>query len=193
MQLVFTAVGPPGHASQLPRNTATEKLHRVASHLLAIRHAQLDKLSEGASLGSLISVNNTVQDAGDKSMLALNVIPQIARAGWDIRLPPSVDMDQFEREHLKALVEKEEGLSYEFKVRTYPHSTTSTDRQQNAWWGVFSDACAELGLTVREQVFPAATDSRYLRQVSEKQRKERRGRRAEVYHREERVSDVEGG
>jgi aminoacylase len=43
------------------------------------------------------------------------------------------------------------------------HSTTSTNVQQNPWYGVFCEAMAEQQLSIDPQVFPAATDSRFLR------------------------------
>jgi aminoacylase len=48
-----------------------------------------------------------------------------------------------------------------------PHqSTTSTDRNKTPLWGVFEDCIrTDLGITLSPEVFPAGTDSRFLRQV----------------------------
>jgi aminoacylase len=43
------------------------------------------------------------------------------------------------------------------------HATTSTDVSQNPWYGVFASALADMGMPMRPEVFPAATDSRFLR------------------------------
>jgi hypothetical protein len=43
------------------------------------------------------------------------------------------------------------------------HATTSTDASQNPWCAVFSDAMEHMGCKIKPQVFPAATDFRFLR------------------------------
>jgi aminoacylase len=42
------------------------------------------------------------------------------------------------------------------------HSTTSTDAS-NPWYRVFEDAISAMGMKMEPRVFPAATDSRFLR------------------------------
>ena len=43
------------------------------------------------------------------------------------------------------------------------HSLTSTDPRKNPWYSVFEKAISDLGMKMEAQVFPAATDSRFLR------------------------------
>ena len=44
------------------------------------------------------------------------------------------------------------------------HATTSTNKVGNPWYGVFCDALEKkLNCNIEPQVFPAATDSRFLR------------------------------
>ena len=40
---------------------------------------------------------------------------------------------------------------------------TDTDRATNPFWGIFEDACGQHGTRVEREIFPAATDSRFLR------------------------------
>ncbi|GMF20187.1 unnamed protein product [Phytophthora lilii] len=60
-----------------------------------------------------------------------------------------------------------EGLSWEFvswwKNPLHEHYTTSVD-DDNIWWKLFKEGC-EVGIPVETEVFPAATDSRFLRQL----------------------------
>jgi aminoacylase len=58
---------------------------------------------------------------------------------------------------------KEDGLSYEFVYRTPGHYTTSTDRNDNKFWAAFEDACQKAGVELEKEIFPAATDGRYVR------------------------------
>lgn len=60
----------------------------------------------------------------------------------------------------------EEGLSWEFAPWTTPataHHVSSTDEKTNPWWGLFKRACATAGLQIEPEIFPAGTDSRFLR------------------------------
>ena len=43
------------------------------------------------------------------------------------------------------------------------HATTSTDADQNPWYAVFENTMADMKCQMEPQVFPAATDSRFLR------------------------------
>ena len=43
------------------------------------------------------------------------------------------------------------------------HATTSINKEVNPWWGVFSAAVDAAGLQIETEIFPAATDSRFLR------------------------------
>jgi len=43
------------------------------------------------------------------------------------------------------------------------HALTSTDNIHNPWYGVFERAIHSLGMKMEPRVFPAATDSRFLR------------------------------
>jgi aminoacylase len=43
------------------------------------------------------------------------------------------------------------------------HATTATDRHVNPWYGLFCDTLAAMGIDLVPQIFPAATDSRFLR------------------------------
>jgi aminoacylase len=61
-----------------------------------------------------------------------------------------------------------EGLSWEFvswwKNPLHAHYTTAVD-DSNTWWKLFKEGCDEVGAPVEAEVFPAATDSRFLRQL----------------------------
>ena len=43
------------------------------------------------------------------------------------------------------------------------HALTSTDERVNPWYGVFGSSLKKMGLEFEPEVFPAATDSRFLR------------------------------
>lgn len=61
-----------------------------------------------------------------------------------------------------------EGVSWEFapqsKDALHKHYTTKCD-ESNEWWAVFKGACDKMGMKVETEVFPAATDSSFIRQL----------------------------
>lgn len=140
-------------------------------------------------LGDVTSLNLTVLKSGvEGEVQALNVIPSVAEATFDIRISPHMEpsdmsqrIDQWCRE---CSASSDVGLIGSFNVEQNPsgatfgpslqweyvinrgqeHHVTSTDPAVNPWWPVFLSG---LGATadVDPLVFPAATDSRFLRAV----------------------------
>jgi len=171
--IAVTATGPTGHGSRFVKHTAMEKINRVCNHLLAFRAEQekilLDAESKSCAharktLGDVTTVNLTflqggvTQDGG--KTFAINVIPQEARAGFDIRIPPHISLVDFEKQLNEWT--NEEGVSY--KRLSGRMTNTSTDLSgENVWWTSFRSACQKLDITVQPEIFPAATDSRYIR------------------------------
>ena len=43
------------------------------------------------------------------------------------------------------------------------HFITSIDPEVNPWWRVFDSSCRKLGMTLKPEIFPAGTDSRFVR------------------------------
>jgi aminoacylase len=120
-------------------------------------------------LGDVTSINIKALQSGVSSdggkTHALNVIPTEAIAGFDIRIAPGMDIAAMGR-MLDAWCAAE-GVSWEFASWTKPmhaHYTTSLDAD-NVWWQLFQKACARMGEKLETEVFPAATDSRYLRKA----------------------------
>ncbi|RLN47651.1 hypothetical protein BBJ28_00022222 [Nothophytophthora sp. Chile5] len=173
------AKGPTGHGSRFIKNTATSKIIDICNKALAFRDEQEKALGADAGckhgdikkkkLGDVTTVNITALQSGISrdggKTHALNVIPTEAIAGFDIRISPGMDIKAMETmldEWCAA-----EGVSWEFAPWTTPlkeHYTTSLDAE-NVWWQLFQKSCARIGETVETDIFPAATDSRYLRKV----------------------------
>jgi len=120
---------------------------------------ELEKGHEcGKTLGDVITLNLTRLNGGVQH----NVIPTEVTAGFDIRVPPTVDLKEF----LKKLDSwtSEEGVSYEFIQDTFslenPYTKLTGD---NIWWARFKDSCAKHNMKLNIEIFPAATDSRFIR------------------------------
>ncbi len=176
--ILVTAQGPTGHGSRFIPSTAVEKLIGVANKALTFRRAEEDKLGypkkrmgcahcEAMKLGDVTTINLTMLEAGVTSdggeTFALNVVPTRARAGFDMRVTPTTDLC-----NIKKMLDEwcaEEGLSWEMAPWTKPlmeHYTTNLDG--SAWWDIFEGVVSnECGIALNKEVFPAATDSRFLR------------------------------
>mmetsp|Transcript_16295 Transcript_16295/g.21427 ORF Transcript_16295/g.21427 Transcript_16295/m.21427 type:complete len:429 (+) Transcript_16295:102-1388(+) len=174
--VTITANGPTGHGSRFIADTAVEKLIRMANKALEVRRAEEKRLghsdhgckhSEAKKLGEVMSLNLTVLQAGVScdggKTFSNNVIPTVAKAGFDIRVPPEKPLAQV-REMLDEWT-SENGMSWKFDTPDpgNNHYTTPID-ESNPWWGKFKSACDVAKITLETEIFPAATDSRFLRE-----------------------------
>lgn len=176
--ILVKAKGATGHGSRFVKDTPVPKLLAVANRAMAFREEQEKELGHtgGCShcsakkLGDVTTLNLTMLKAGvsldEGATYSLNVIPSECEAGFDIRIPPNVPTKD-----IAAKLDEwcaEEGVEWSFAPWTVPlheHHVTATDREANFWWGVFEDACTKLGMEIEKEVFPAATDSRFIRRV----------------------------
>lgn len=129
--------------------------------------------------GDVTSLNMTMIRSGDRQDLpeeaAYNVIPVRMEAGFDVRISPymspqdmAVRLDGWcrEAESEVAGIPPGGGVTWEYHLgrNQQEHASTSTDPLVNPWWGLFTDIIRDkFGATCTPMVFPAATDSRFLR------------------------------
>lgn len=180
----MTADGNTGHASRLLDGTAIEKLLGVMNKAMAFRSEQKNKLHNSCNhngcshsvaakttLGDVVSLNITNMQAGIVEGTEIyNVIPPSMHMGMDIRIPPHIPpgsiaetLTQWCRE-----AEREAGVTsglkweYVLKNTNMEHNTTSTD---NVWYNAIGEVLRAENINLRPMIFPAATDSRFLRAV----------------------------
>lgn len=152
--LRIRATGVTGHASRLPRETAMQSLIASINQFLEFRATQVAKLhgdgcshAQAVKLGDVVSLNLTMLRGGvtvdGGQTFSLNVIPNECEAGFDLRIPPTVDLRDFEENCIKKWTAYE-GMSYEFIQGVFNHHLTSIDPVVNPWFGVFASALAEV-------------------------------------------------
>jgi len=186
-----TAHGNTGHGSRFIDNTAVEQLLELANKALRFRQGQRDILhgehanhencahavaaKKKKTLGDVTTLNITSLEAGVKvgGTYAYNCVPPVAKCSLDIRISPNVvpsdisDMlDMWCQECSKT--EEEHRVEWDFIADvgndTDKHAITCTDKKVNPWYGVFCHAMEKsMKLKIQPQIFPAATDSRFLR------------------------------
>uniref|UniRef100_A0A674PCR9 N-acyl-aliphatic-L-amino acid amidohydrolase n=1 Tax=Takifugu rubripes TaxID=31033 RepID=A0A674PCR9_TAKRU len=71
---------------------------------------------------------------------------------------------EFERQIKAWCKEAGEDVTYEFAQKHMNQNMTSTE-EKDPWWRAFSGACREMNVTLEKEIFPAATDSRFIRAV----------------------------
>lgn len=179
----ITAQGPTGHGSRFIENTAVEQLLELTKKALQFRQGQRDLLEmqphencthvrmKQKQLGDVTSLNITTLQAGVPvgNTFAYNCVPPQAKCSLDIRISPH--MEPMEMKHLLDAWCQECSLTpgavswqyLEDQNSAMEHATTVTDRQVNPWYAVFCDTLQAMGIELVPQVFPAATDSRFLR------------------------------
>ncbi|XP_072136836.1 aminoacylase-1B-like isoform X2 [Mobula birostris] len=154
--------GSPGHGSRFIENTAGEKLRRVLNSFLDFREKEKKRLNQSAclTLGDVTTINLTSLNGG----VAFNIVPDELTASFDIRIPPTVDLKAFEEQMKEWCQDAGEGVLCEFFQKNMNKKLTSID-QSDPWWSAFSNACLQMGMTVQTEIFSAATDSRFIREM----------------------------
>ncbi|KAI7819357.1 hypothetical protein BC939DRAFT_460510 [Gamsiella multidivaricata] len=162
----ITATGPTGHGSQFIQETAPSKLLKVIEKFMNLRNEQEKLLEVGLhhngtryTLGDVTTINLTFLQSG----IQYNVIPMEATCGFDIRVSPFFDMKEFQAK-IEGFVHSQPGVTMGFVNGHFDNTLTAID-ESNIWWTVFSDACKGMNVEYETEIFPAATDSRYLREV----------------------------
>uniref|UniRef100_A0AAX7V4V5 N-acyl-aliphatic-L-amino acid amidohydrolase n=1 Tax=Astatotilapia calliptera TaxID=8154 RepID=A0AAX7V4V5_ASTCA len=152
--------GSPGHGSRFVENTAAEKLLHFGLFCIITFSLLRLNTSECFTLGDVTTVNMTMVKGG----VAYNVIPAEMDVSFDLRIPPTVNLQEFERQIKQWCKEAGEDVTYDFAQKHMNQNITSTD-ESDPWWNAFSASCKEMNMTLKKEIFPAATDSRFIRAV----------------------------
>jgi aminoacylase len=152
--------------------------HSNCSHAVAAKQRRLAKDQENKpmTMGDVTSLNITTIEAGVRvaDTYAYNCVPPIAKCSFDIRISPHVEpqemkdlLDTWCRE---CSADAPSGHNLEWCLmdgqtgsEMQKHALTSIDTKINPWYGVFTHAMSNMGKNISPEVFPAATDSRFLR------------------------------
>ncbi|ESO83653.1 hypothetical protein LOTGIDRAFT_197114 [Lottia gigantea] len=154
--------GAPGHGSTFIKNTAADKFNKIVNKFLDLRAEQEKRLESDPNLrlGDVTSVNLTMVEGG----VQVNVVPAEMTACFDVRIPPTVNLVEFEAKIDAWCKEAGDDITVEYlhKGNASHMASTSPD---DKWWSAFSTACQKLNIEIRPEIFPAGTDSRYVRNL----------------------------
>lgn len=162
IQIHFKISGTTGHGSLLHENTAGVKLNHLLRKMMEFRQEEADKLKNDTNLtiGDVTTVNLTQIHGGVQS----NVVPSMIVAVFDIRVSINIEQADLLKKLEKFCEESGGGIEMEFEQKEPKVEATKLD-SSNIYWNAFKKAVDEAGLQTKIQVFPGATDSRYVRMV----------------------------
>jgi aminoacylase len=98
----------------------------------------------------------------DGRTFSMNVVPPEAEAGFDVRIPPHVDLPGF-RAWLDALCSAEPGVSWQLVPGSKPQSLSTPLGPTNRWWLAAQGFFQTQAIPIEPEIFPAGTDAVFLR------------------------------
>ncbi|CAI4224386.1 unnamed protein product [Auanema sp. JU1783] len=157
----ITCEGNPGHGSKFIENTAGEKLQSVINSALAFREEQKKIMIENdLTLGDVTTLNLTVINGG----VQVNVLPEQLSCCFDIRVPPTVDYEEFDAQIASWCQKAGPDVSYEFLQKNENKNITSTSLD-DPWFAAFDAALKQEACEYSTEIFTGATDSRFIREL----------------------------
>ncbi|XP_055914631.1 aminoacylase-1-like [Eupeodes corollae] len=162
IQIHFKISGTTGHGSLLHENTAGVKLNHLLRKMMEFRQEEENKLknNKNFTIGDVTTINLTQIHGGVQS----NVVPPMIEAVFDIRVAVTVDPDALIQKIEKFCEESGGGIEIEFEQKEPKVEPTKIDAS-NIYWTALKQAFDDAGIKTSTQVFPGATDSRYVRLV----------------------------
>lgn len=88
--------GQGGHGSMMIENTPGQKVHYMLDKMMQLRDREAQRLKNDPKMtqGDITSINLTMIEGGLQS----NVVPNVMKITFDVRLAIDVDHDEFEKQ-----------------------------------------------------------------------------------------------
>uniref|UniRef100_A0A1B0CBE7 N-acyl-aliphatic-L-amino acid amidohydrolase n=1 Tax=Lutzomyia longipalpis TaxID=7200 RepID=A0A1B0CBE7_LUTLO len=153
----FNCSGTPGHGSLLHKNTAGEKVRYMLDKMMDFRKHEVKRLESNPEL----LIGDVTTNFWRSS---IKCVPPLLRIGFDIRLSMDVDHSNFMKKLEKWCEEAGGGIEIDIELKEPAMPKTTLD-ESNIYWTAFKKAVDALKLKIKTQIFPAATDSRFVREV----------------------------
>lgn len=153
------ATGQPGHGSAFIKNSSGERLACFINKVIEFRKSEETKLENGKNmtLGDVTTANFTMCSGG----VQVNVVPAELSATFDFRVTPTLPIANFEA-MLNSWAEEVGGIKLEYLQTCRFQGCTTLDGK---YVSVLKEAFSELNMEIVYEIFPAATDARYLREL----------------------------
>lgn len=160
----FHCHGNPGHGSRFIKDTAAQKVQYLTNKLLGYREEQRKKFEANPSndLGDFTTINLTYMEGGFGGQL--NVVPNKFIVGFDMRIVPTTDIKKFEDQLNEWCEEAGGNITVQF-VQKFTDQTMTSTAEDDMWFRAFKAGCEKSKIKFGLKIFPAGTDSRYIREV----------------------------
>jgi len=154
--------GSPGHGSRFLENNAALKAQYMMNKLLEYRAKEKARLESDPTLtlGDVTTVNLNIMKGGVQA----NVVPDKYELTFDIRITPTTKIDEFEKMIRDWMAEAGEGLELRF-IQKFTDQTLTPTSPEDPWISALTNGFQKHNLKTKNEIFPAGTDSRYLREV----------------------------
>ena len=156
--------GHAGHGSQFIEPNAVLRLLEILNHFVSFRESEKNRLktnrhTDGSplTLGDVTSVNINMLQSGVQP----NVVPDEAEACIDMRVSPFVNQEELESLIYTWSKQQEYGTSVEF-IQQFKGNGLSSYKDC-PWFSKISTVASKKDILLEPEIFPAATDSRYIR------------------------------
>ncbi|XP_039805544.1 aminoacylase-1-like isoform X2 [Panicum virgatum] len=173
-RLIVKAAGAPGHGSRMFDGAAVDNLMDCLETVSGFREAQFGMVKAGErGPGEVVSVNPVYMKAGIPSPtgFVMNMQPSEAEVGFDLRLPPTADIEQIKRRVKEEWAPAHKNLTYELTQKGpvtdgAGHPIFTATDESNPWWSVFEQAITSAGGKLsKPEILSSTTDSRFVRQL----------------------------
>lgn len=165
----MTLKGNTGHGSRFIENTAAEKAQFFINEMLQYRTNEKERYQKAGTtdkpleLGDVTTLNLTKMAGG----VQLNVVPDQYMIGFDCRITPE-NYKAF-KQFLNDLIERIPKESNNEVVPNYLFDSGAsplTDIEKPTWWLTsFKKTFEDFKYKINWTIFPAGTDSRFLREL----------------------------
>lgn len=157
----ITVKGQPGHGSQFLQDTVGEKLNRVVQKFMTFRQENKSKMEKNnLPIGEVTTLNLNMIEGG----VQMNVIPDKLKFGFDMRITPTTDLVELEK-NMNTWCREACGDDYELRfIQKFMEKNITSVEAGDKWWDAFASIVeGECGAKLIKTIFPAATDGRYVR------------------------------
>lgn len=157
MQIHVTAKGKAAHGSYLLCSNANHELVQFLYGMVT-EHKKQQQKAQTIQPGQLLSLNITYLQAGSNA--TFNVVPDKAEAMIDIRIPPTMSLQEV-REFLDKQLKTFPTISYEIKAMAIEESKPISE--QAPLYTALQITCQKFGLQTEPHYFEASSDLRFYR------------------------------
>ncbi|KAG0503728.1 hypothetical protein HPP92_003800 [Vanilla planifolia] len=172
--LIVNVEGAPGHGSKMYDGSAMEHLMECLEAVARFRDSQFDQVKAGIKAQSeVISINLVYLKAGilTPTGFVMNLQPSEAEVGFDLRLPPTENVDVLRKRIEEEWAPTSSNMSYKLTQKgpyrdIAERPLVTPTNESNPWWSVFKQAISNSGGKLgKPEILTSTTDARFLRQM----------------------------